>query len=73
MVYKKAWYEDLYNRQTYFDLYAEEDARIAPQQVDGLVELLALKPGGTIPDVCCGYGRHAIELALRGGIDLAPL
>jgi hypothetical protein len=24
-----AWYEDLYNRQTYFDLYAEADTRLA--------------------------------------------
>ena len=76
MVYKKAWYEDLYNRETYLDLYAEADTRIAPRQVDGLVELLGLAPGGTVLDVCCGYRRHAVELARRGyrvtGIDLAP-
>lgn len=70
------WYEDLYNRQIYFDLYSEEDTRIAPREVDALIELVELKPGQSILDVCCGYGRHAIELARRGyqvtGIDLSP-
>lgn len=69
------WYEDLYNRQIYFDLYAEEDTRLAVKQVDDLLKLLDVPPGASILDVCCGYGRHAIPLAGRGfrvtGIDLA--
>ena len=71
------WYEDLFNRQTFLDLYAEQDSRLAVQEVDGLVSLLNLQPSQSILDVCCGYGRHAIELAKRGhrvtGVDLAPL
>ena len=71
------WYEDLFNRQTFLDLYAEQDSRLAVQEVDGLVSLLNLQPGQSILDVCCGYGRHAIELAKRGhrvtGVDLSPL
>jgi SAM-dependent methyltransferase len=70
------WHQDLYNRQIYFDLYAEEDTKLAVQQVDDLVKLVDIAPGASILDVCCGYGRHAIELARRGyqvtGIDLAP-
>ena len=70
------WHQDLYNRQIYLDLYAEEDTRLAVEQVDDLVRLLDIPPGASILDVCCGYGRHAIELAKRGfrvtGIDLAP-
>ena len=70
------WFEDLYNRQIFFDLYAEEDIRKAPKEVDGVVKILGLKPGQSILDVCCGYGRHSIELARRGyrvtGIDLSP-
>ena len=71
------WYEDLFNRQTFLDLYAKQDSRLAVQEVDGLISLLNLQAGQTILDVCCGYGRHAIELAKRGhrvtGVDLAPL
>lgn len=70
------WHQDLYNRRIYFDLYAEEDTRLAVEQVDDLVKMLDIAPGASILDVCCGYGRHAIELARRGyrvtGIDLAP-
>lgn len=70
------WCEDIYNRQIFFDLYSEEDIRIAPQEVESLVKILGLKPGQSILDVCCGYGRHATELAKRGykvtGIDLSP-
>lgn len=69
------WYEDLYNRQIYFDLYSAEDTQLARQEVARLVELLPLESGQSILDVCCGYGRHAIELAKRGykvaGIDLS--
>ncbi len=70
------WYEDLYNRQVYLDLYAADDTRIAPREAEAVVRLLGLRPGQSVLDVCCGYGRHALELARRGfrvtGIDLAP-
>lgn len=71
------WFEDLYNRQIYIDLYSESDTQLARQEVDHIVELLHLEPDQTILDVCCGYGRHAVELAARGyrvtGIDLSEI
>lgn len=71
------WFEDLYNRPIYLELYQEADTRLAAQEVDGIEAILQLKPGQTILDVCCGYGRHAIELARRGhqvvGIDLSTV
>jgi SAM-dependent methyltransferase len=71
------WFEDLYNRQIYFDLYAESDTQLAVEEVDQIIALLNLVPGQSILDVCCGYGRHAIELARRGfqvtGVDLSPV
>jgi SAM-dependent methyltransferase len=46
------------------------------QEVDFLVEVLALEPGMRVLDAGCGPGRHAHELARRGmhvvGIDLSP-
>lgn len=35
-------------------------------EVDCLLEELALPPGGSLLDVGCGTGRHAVELARRG-------
>jgi SAM-dependent methyltransferase len=46
------------------------------QEVDHLVEALALTPGMRVLDVGCGPGRHAHELARRGiachGVDISP-
>src|SRR5262249_30505555 len=46
------------------------------QEVDFLVDALALGKGDRVLDAGCGPGRHAIELARRGihvtGIDVSP-
>lgn len=69
------WWEDIYNRQIYFDLYEEEDTQLAEQQVQQVLALLHLSDGASILDLCCGYGRHSIKLAQRGfkvtGVDIS--
>ena len=46
------------------------------QEVDFLVDALALKPGMRVLDVGCGPGRHSLALARRGvdvvGVDHSP-
>ncbi|MGB2762273.1 MAG: class I SAM-dependent methyltransferase [Minisyncoccales bacterium] len=46
------------------------------KEVDFIKKVLKLKPGMKILDLCCGYGRHSIELATRGyqivGQDINP-
>jgi len=46
------------------------------QEVEFLVDALALEPGQRVLDVGCGPGRHALALARRGieavGVDLSP-
>lgn len=69
------WWQDIYNRQLYFDLYEEEDTAIAPKQVEQLMALLDMRSPAKILDLCCGYGRHSIELARKGfevvGVDIS--
>ncbi len=43
----------------------------APQEVEQLAQLIALAPGARVLDLCCGPGRHAVELAQRGAIVTA--
>ncbi|MCF7890834.1 class I SAM-dependent methyltransferase [Candidatus Bipolaricaulota bacterium] len=47
----------------------------APEQVDKILQLLDLQGTAKILDLCCGEGRHSLELALRGhevtGVDLS--
>ncbi len=46
------------------------------QEVDFIVDALAVEPGMRVLDVGCGPGRHALALAERGiavhGVDLSP-
>ncbi len=70
------WYVKAYDEH-YFEAYGGE---FTPEQtraeVDGLVGLLGLTPGARVLDLCCGFGRHSLELARRGyrvtGLDLSP-
>lgn len=54
-------------------IFREERVVRTEQQVTDLVALLDLRPGQRVVDLCCGKGRHAIELARRGlqvtGVD----
>jgi SAM-dependent methyltransferase len=66
--------------ERFFDAHApiyEENVftKNTVQEVDFLLAELDLPPGGSVLDVGCGTGRHAIELAKRGyavtGLDLS--
>ncbi len=45
----------------------------ATSQVDGILSLTGVAPTARVLDLCCGKGRHALELARRGfnvtGVD----
>lgn len=46
---------------------------ITKKEVDIIIEVLNLKPEDRILDLCCGQGRHAIELAKRGFLHIEGL
>jgi len=72
-----AWYEKFFGEDYIrFHLRGGEwlDERTIPQ-CDFVVSALELQPGARVLDLCCGQGRHAVELAKRGfcvtGCDLS--
>lgn len=72
-----AWYEEFFD-----ELYLAEYLPLLPPErtaaeVESIIAILGLPPGSRILDLCCGHGRHSVELAARGyevcGQDLSPL
>ena len=74
---KGPWYQEFFG-QRYLDSYSPI---LTPErtlrQVDFIERVLGLPPDSQILDLCCGHGRHLVELASRGyqmtGLDLDPL
>lgn len=61
------WWKSLFN-----SLYLKTDGDVVEnplntaREVDLLIELADLKPTDELLDLCCGQGRHSIELSKRG-------
>jgi D-alanine-D-alanine ligase len=54
-----------------------ENDRNTRAEVDALIAAAGLRPRDRVLDLCCGQGRHALELARRGfrdvtGVDMSP-
>jgi D-alanine-D-alanine ligase len=61
------WWNRIFN-SLYLKTDADvvHDARITRTEIDLIADTLNLSPDDRILDLCCGQGRHAIELARRG-------
>ncbi len=71
----KIWYEDESFWKAFEPtLFNQERLDVTAEEIDHIVKLLALEKGAKILDLCCGIGRHSLELARRGyqvvGVDL---
>jgi cyclopropane fatty-acyl-phospholipid synthase-like methyltransferase len=63
-----SWYEEFFD-EDYMRFHLRGgagQAAKAPAECDFIVKALDLKPGDRILDLCCGQGRHSVELARRG-------
>ncbi len=74
MTNDRPWHEqDDFWRDTQSLMFSEEHLSKTPQEIDRVVSLLELHPGKLILDMCCGVGRHSLELTRRGykvtGVD----
>lgn len=74
------WYQPtggIFNKDFLIDFKKYVPHKETIKQVDFIERVLKLKPGMKVLDLACGWGRHSIELALRGykvtGIDINPL
>lgn len=69
------WYEKWFSNKTYLSLYSHRDEKDARDIINLIQRNIPLAIGSKILDVCCGFGRHSIELARRGysvtGFDLS--
>jgi len=70
----KPWHEDdAFWRDNAPVMFGEGRWAAAPEEVDQVVVLGDIQPGAHVLDLCCGVGRHSLELARRGcrvtGVD----
>ena len=69
-----AWYVDFF-RSDYLNVYGHMFTEERAEKESAFVaRTLDLKPGASVLDLCCGQGRHSVQLAKRGfkvtGLDL---
>ena len=70
------WFEnDDFWRDFYPFMFSDERFAATPDEVSRILALTQCS-GGSVLDLCCGPGRHSVELALRGfkvtGVDRSP-
>lgn len=69
----------LTSEEMYLHFYQRSLEINTRHEVDFIEQVCPLRPGDTVVDIPCGYGRHALELARRHpnasiqGFDISPL
>ena len=71
---EKSWHEDdRFWKETLTVLFPTTRVQEAGKEVEQVLGLTDLPPGAAVLDLCCGIGRHSLELARRGfrvtGVD----
>ncbi|MBN1766503.1 MAG: class I SAM-dependent methyltransferase [Sedimentisphaerales bacterium] len=75
MSHNELWYEDFFD-QWYLKYWIQPiTAERTHKEVDAIIRFLGLTPECKVLDLCCGQGRHSLELSRRGfqvvGLDLS--
>ncbi len=67
------WWREYFGADYYLTYAEHQGDEISRIEAAAIADLLSLEIGDTVLDVCCGWGRHAIELGTLGyrvtGID----
>ena len=72
---QKIWYEDEYFWKGVAPLlFNQKIMTAAGDEIKQIIKLSGMRKGGKVLDLCCGIGRHSLELARKGfkviGVDL---
>jgi SAM-dependent methyltransferase len=69
------WFEKWFSSKLYLEIYKHRDLTDAQNLINLIQRQININPAPKVLDVCCGEGRHSIELAKRGydvtGFDLS--
>ena len=70
----KSWHEDdTFWAETLPVLFPESRVREAQKEIEQILDLADIPSGRAVLDLCCGIGRHSLELVRRGfrvtGVD----
>lgn len=71
----KEWFREWFSNKYYLELYKHRDDKEAIDLINLIQRSVNIISGSKVLDVCCGSGRHSIELVKRGydvtGFDLS--
>ncbi len=68
---KADWWRDIFNANYLrTDGDVVEDPDITTAEIDAFLSMVDVAPDACILDLCCGQGRHVLELARRGYTNL---
>ncbi len=68
------WWRSIFNHMYLkTDSDVVDDAKITSGEVDMLLEILKPSQGAAMLDLCCGQGRHTLEFAQRGYVNIQGL
>lgn len=65
MKVNKNWHKSFF-KKSFFNPGMPEAKRRAPEEAGFIARSLGLKKGQALLDLCCGSGRHSVELAKKG-------
>ena len=60
------WFTKWFSNKLYLDLYSNRNDEEARTLINLIQRNIFLSSGDKVLDICCGSGRHSIELARRG-------
>jgi D-alanine-D-alanine ligase len=68
---KADWWRDIFNANYLrTDGDVVEDSEITESEIDAFLQMVDIPIDARVLDLCCGQGRHVLELARRGHINL---
>lgn len=70
-----SWYETWFDSSYYHTLYSHRNDEEAAAFIDLLLQKVDIAEGARVLDLCCGRGRHAVQIFKKGydvtGVDLS--